>query len=105
MHTGTAGAFSAVIGLALILVAADPSIAAMRYCKDTVVGEGVAESELEAKQQAMADWKAKSVVAGIDYPAWRIALTKSIDCESADDGGYICNATAEPCTISQVPLE
>jgi hypothetical protein len=105
MHTETAGALSATLGLVLVLIAAGPSNAAMRYCKGTVVGEGVAESELEAKQQAMADWKAKSVVAGIDYPAWRIALSKSFDCESADDGGYICNATAEPCTISQVPLE
>jgi hypothetical protein len=81
-----------------------PAGAAMRYCTSSVTGTGTAGSELKAKKHAMDDWKAKSVAAGIEHPAWRIALTKSLDCASASDGGYVCNAVAAPCTISQVPL-
>ncbi|MEZ5923226.1 MAG: hypothetical protein R3D57_02465 [Hyphomicrobiaceae bacterium] len=90
-------AFSGAIALSV------DAHAAMRYCKSAVSGEGTAASEIEAKKQAMADWKAKSVDAGIEHPAWRIAASKSLGCEAGADGVYICNAIAEPCTISQVP--
>lgn len=77
--------------------------AAMRYCMTTIVGEGAAASEIDAKRRAMDDWKTKSIAAGIEHPAWRIAHEKSLKCENADTGGFVCSAIAGPCTISQVP--
>jgi hypothetical protein len=98
-------AWSMVLACVLAGLQAWPVEAALRYCTTAVTGTGTAESELEARKEAMDDWKAKSITAGIEHPAWRIALAKSIGCESAADGGYVCNAVAAPCTISQVPIE
>jgi hypothetical protein len=79
--------------------------AAMRYCIATVVGEGVGESEIDAKREAMGAWKTQSVAAGVAHPSWRIALERSLACRASGDGGFICKAIAAPCTISQVPLD
>ena len=75
----------------------------MRNCLRNVVGQATAKSEIEAKKQAMADWKQASVAAGVDNPAWRIAINKSFECEPDDDGQITCTAAGDPCTILQVP--
>ena len=80
-----------------------PAHAAMRNCLRNVVGQGTAASELEAKKQAMADWKASAVTAGIENPAWRIAINKTFECEPGDEGQITCTAAGDPCTIIQVP--
>lgn len=101
----TTMAWSMVLAGVLCSMQTWPAGAAMRYCTTAVTGTGTAGSEQKARKVAMDDWKEKSIVAGIEHPAWRIALAKSLDCKSAADGGYICNVVAAPCTISQVPLE
>lgn len=77
--------------------------AAMRNCVRFVVGQATASTELEAKKQAMDDWKKSAVAAGISHPDWRIAASKSFECETEADGQKTCTASADACTITQVP--
>ncbi len=51
----------------------------------------------------MDDWKKAAVAAGIENPAWRIAINKTFECESEADGQITCTAAGDPCTITQVP--
>ena len=83
---------------------ATPASAAMRNCVKLVVGQATAATELEAKKQAMDDWKKSAVAAGIEHPAWRIAANKSFKCETESDGQFTCTASGDPCTITQVPV-
>lgn len=76
--------------------------AAVRLCPTFIVGQGTAATELEAKKQAMDDWKKSAIAAGIEDPAWRIAFNKSFECEPKD-GQITCTASGNPCTIVQVP--
>lgn len=97
-------AFAFLVPLAFHFVASQgPASAAMRSCLKNVVGQGTASSELAAKKQAMSDWKAGAVAAGIENPAWRIAINKTFECEPDDNGQITCTASGDPCTITQVP--
>jgi hypothetical protein len=88
---------------ALATAFASPSSAAMRSCLKLVVGQATAATEIEAKKQAMDDWKKSAVEAGMEHPAWRIAGNKSFTCETEADGQFTCTASGDPCTIVQVP--
>lgn len=80
-----------------------PASAAMRNCLKFVVGQGTASTELAAKKQAMDEWKKAAAAAGIENPAWRIAINKTFECEPDDGGQITCTASGDPCTIVQVP--
>ena len=92
-----------IIVLGLLAWAPLPASAAMRNCLKLVVGQGTAANELAAKKQAMAEWKKAAVTAGIENPAWRIAINKTFECEPDDGGQITCTASGDPCTITQVP--
>lgn len=92
-----------VVAGALLVGATIPAPGAMRSCMRNVVGQATAKSELEAKKQAMDDWKKSAIEAGLEHPAWRIAGNKSFTCETEADGQVTCTASGEPCTIVQVP--
>lgn len=97
------GMLVALCIVAMQLLSLTPASAAMRNCLKFVVGQGTAATELAAKKLAMDEWKKAAVTAGIENPAWRIAINKTFICEPDDDGQITCTASGDPCTIVQVP--
>lgn len=78
--------------------------AAVRICRPAVFGAvGEAKSEREAKRFALQNWVARAGQYGAAYASWRMANNKKLACKSSGNGVTRCQATANPCAISQTP--
>jgi len=73
-------------------------------CSDVLSGKlAEAATELEAKRAALQSWRDGARLVGEGYTRWEIAWKRRIDCKRVADGGFQCQAIAQPCTIQQVP--
>lgn len=98
MHYSVWPAFA----LALCL-STSPANSAVRMCGALIEGSAfTAETELEAKRLALADWTKRVSGLGPAFESWRIASDKKIFCQ-AIGGLSSCQAMARPCSLSQVP--
>ena len=75
--------------------------AAVRVCKAHVTSKLIsADSEIEAKREAIKDWTEKAKASGLGHPSWRIAGYKVLKCIPRA-GRFECVAHGAPCTIKQ----
>lgn len=80
-----------------------PTHAATRVCADLISGSGEdRQSEMVAKQQALAAWTSAAAKLGPAFTLWRNAAQKSLACTSGA-AGWKCAANARPCGVAQVP--
>ena len=79
------------------------AVAAVRLCSVTIESSAhAADTELEAKKLALADWTRRVAHLGPGFASWRIAADKKLECKLAETSRMVCRASARPCTISQV---
>lgn len=77
--------------------------AAVRMCYAPVSSEIVrAQSEREAKAEALAQWRAKAATLGDGFTSWRLAAQKALKCFK-EQGQFACVAFGQPCIIEQNP--
>jgi hypothetical protein len=90
-----------VVSLIVMCSAAE---AAVRICRPAVSGAvGEAKTEQEAKRFTISSWIARAGQYGVAYTSWRMANNKRLACRAGGNGTVRCQATANPCTISQNP--
>jgi hypothetical protein len=78
--------------------------AAWAICESTLTGaSATAETELEARQNALAAWVEQARALGVAYTRWQLAWNRRLSCEAAEAGQVRCTARGRPCRISQVP--
>lgn len=88
-----------------LLVAADaaPLRAAVRTCGPRIQSDVVtAETELEAKKLALAQWRLRAAKLGEGYEGWHVAAEKVLKC-FPKNGAFECLAVGFPCVIQQNP--
>ncbi len=87
---------------ALLSVGQDAG-AAVRICGTEVTGFASAPTEIEARRQALKDWKSKAAAIGENYTNWRISAHRQLTCRPGPAQEVHCFAVARPCIIDQAP--
>lgn len=78
--------------------------AAVRICEAKVTGSSSGTTELEAKKNALDDWKSKAAaVHGENYTNWRLSSDRQLSCQPNPDSTFRCFATGRPCIIDNAP--
>lgn len=93
-----------VTGLCAMTTATAPAEAAVKLCRQPVIGDIVEKpSQRDALKGAIDSWRRKTEVHGPRYGNWRLARGRRNSCARLPSGLYTCVAVGQPCTIRQVP--
>ena len=78
--------------------------AAVRACRPAVSsGPQTGTTLADGQKRAIAAWTQAAGLVGIPTAAWRLAATKSLNCQPFTERQVVCVATASPCAVEQVP--
>ncbi len=93
-----------VLSVVLACSPAQIADAAWAICNATIEsGVVIADTELEGKRRALADWVEQARSGGVAFTRWQLAWNRRLICEPEADGRVRCVARGRPCRISQVP--